>query len=86
MEKKLFENEKDNYLKTPLIQIVFKQNSFLVIDVEFFVEHEEVMEFVLIINQNHPDSMQINKKHNELDIADFISYVSTKIKSISTIK
>ena len=68
-----------------MVQINFNQDSILHIYADIFTKSEKSNSFVLIINQYHPDSMQISKEHNEIDIADFISYVTTKIKTISSL-
>lgn len=74
--------KKDNYLKTPLVQINFSQDSILHIYANIFIKSQKSSSFVLIIN---PNLVQISDKHNETDIADFISYVTTKIKTISSL-
>lgn len=77
--------KKEDYLKHPFINIIFYPDSTLHIDTEVVIEplnkkttkYGETKNFVLIVNQYHPDSMYISKENNEIEIADFIDYIKS---------
>ena len=81
----IYKNE--NYLKHPFIQLLFTFDSCLHIDVEFFIEpkNKKIQKygcstnFVLLVNQYHPDSMYVSKENNEIEIADFIDCVKKSL-------
>ncbi len=75
----IYKNE--NYLKHPFIELIFTSDKHLHIYVRGSIKEEKTklaansINFLLILNQYHCDSINIYKKYNQMKITTFLDYI-----------